>query len=63
MSGFLEHYLEIVASPAHLAAELTFIIVVDVVIVGILMPLLRRLVRREHNRIDAEHGVINHGNR
>lgn len=61
MIEFLHHYGEIVSDPAHVAAELTFIVVIDGLILGLLAPLARRLVRREHNRLDREHGVVNHG--
>ena len=76
MSHFVEEYLHIVSDPAHLAAELTFMVVIDLVVLGIFFPLLKaaasRVARRsvaavveqrvlaEHAAIDAEHGVEPH---
>ncbi len=53
----LHEYLDILTDPAHGLAEVTFTVLVDVLGVGLLWPLVRRLIRREHTIIDAEHGV------
>lgn len=61
MNEFLHHYREIVTDLPHLAAEVTFVIVIDVVFLGIVWPFMKRrwsrALRREHAAIDAEHGV------
>lgn len=61
MNEILHHYLEILSDPAHLMAEVTLMLVVDVLFLGLIWPLLRKAIKREHLTIDAEHGVLNHG--
>ena len=72
-SGLWSETWEILTDPAHLIAEVTFS-VLDVLIFGILVPLVWSLARRknrreieaivdkrvraEHLAIDREHGVI-----
>lgn len=64
MTEFLHHYTEILTDPAHLAVEVTLMLVVDVLFLGLMWPLFQRMARRvahrEHLKIDAEHG-IEHG--
>lgn len=64
-TDFAQEWWHIVTDPAHAAAEVTFMLVADVLFAMILWPLikvaLKRAVKREHNKIDAEHGVENHG--
>ncbi len=57
MTEFLGHYLEILSDPAHLAVEVTIMLVVDVLFLGLIWPLIRKAIHREHRLIDAEHGV------
>lgn len=57
MSAFLGEYAHIVTDLPHLAAEVTFMLVIDVLVLGCVWPLLKRLVDRAHARIDEEHGV------
>lgn len=65
LSDFMEHYWEILSDPAHLAVEVTLMLVVDVIFLGLVWPLMSRWVRnhihrdleREHLALDAEHGV------
>ncbi len=47
----IHEYLHIVTDPAHLAAEITFILFTDVLIGLVLWPLAKRAVRRH----DTEH--------
>ena len=60
----LHHYWEILSDPAHLLAEVTLMLLVDVLFLGMIWPFLRRSVdrriRHEHKVIDAEHGVGEH---
>lgn len=56
MNEFLSHFMELVSDPAHLAFEVFTTLVMEVAILGFLWPLIRRSIRREHHRIDAEHG-------
>jgi len=58
---FLAAWWHIVADPAHMAAEVTFMILVDLLFLGLIWPLLKRAIVREHHKIDSEHGVENHG--
>lgn len=61
MSEFLHHTMEIVTDPAHLAAEVLLMLVVDGLVLGLIAPFIGRAiakrVHREHLAIDAEHGV------
>lgn len=57
MNEILRHYAELITDPAHTLVELTFNLVVDGLLLGILWPLLKRRFRREHEVLDAEHGV------
>lgn len=57
----MEHFLELLSDPAHLAFELFFSLVFDLLILGIIMPFVVKYVKTkvlsEHRKIDAEHGV------
>lgn len=65
MSEFFEHYVEILSDPAHLAVELTLMLLVDILFLGMILPFMKRFldhrIRREHQKLDDEHGVKNHG--
>ncbi len=65
MDDFLHHYYEILSDPAHLAVEVTLMLVVDGLVLGLLWPLFRRLIDhrldRHHAQVDAEHGITHHG--
>ncbi|AEV87167.1 hypothetical protein ACWT_6153 [Actinoplanes sp. SE50] len=51
MIHFLHHYTEIMTDPAHFAAEITMMLLVDVLFLGLIWPLLRRAIdRRVQNR-------------
>lgn len=55
--NILREYLEIITNPAHSMVEFTFILVIDGLFLGVVWPLFKRAVRREHQKIDIEHGV------
>lgn len=61
MNDFLHHYVEILSDPAHLAVELTLMLLVDVLVLGLLWPCARRAINKrihaEHAAIDREHGI------
>lgn len=61
MGEFLHHYTELMSDPAHMAVELTFILVIDGLFLGLIWPLIRKAinkrVEREHAVLDKEHGV------
>lgn len=65
MTEFWHHFTEIVTDPAHAAAEIFFMLVIDGLLLGVVVPLLKRSLTRtlrrdihfEHHVIDAEHGV------
>ena len=63
--GFLAEYWEIMTDPAHVAVELTFLVVVDGILVGLLWPLIRRFLdaklHTQHEQFDLEHGIHHHG--
>lgn len=62
---FLHHYGEIMTDPAHLLAEISLMLLIDVLLLGIVWPFMKsrvnkavdRRVMAEHKVIDAEHGV------
>jgi hypothetical protein len=64
MHKFWEEYLHILSNPAHLAVEITLMILLDVILLGLIVPFLKRSIStsllREHARIDKEHGIFHH---
>lgn len=61
MNDFFHHYIEILRDPAHLAVELTLMLLVDVLVLGLLWPWVRHAINKrihaEHQTIDREHGI------
>lgn len=61
MGEFFHHYVEILSDPAHLAVEVTLMLLVDVLFLGMIWPVVKRSmnkrVKAEHYVIDNEHGV------
>lgn len=57
MDHLLHAYTEILTDPAHTLVELTYV-GIDLVLIQRVQAGCRRLMRREHRRIDAEHGVV-----
>lgn len=53
----LHELLHLMTNPAHLMFEVLTDIVFDVLLVGLIWPLALRRLHREHEVIDAEHGV------
>lgn len=76
MHGFFAEYLHIISDPAHFAAEVTFMLILDGIVLGIFFPLLKaaaakvarnsvaavveQRVMAEHAALDAEHGIPAH---
>lgn len=52
---------DILTDPAHIGAEFISHVIYDVLLGLLALPLFRRYVKREHNKIDAEHGIDDHG--
>lgn len=63
--GFVAEYWEILSNPAHLAVEITLMFLIDVLLLGLLWPLVRRFIdarlHRQHEEFDREHGIEHHG--
>lgn len=60
MSDFLTQYAEIMSDPAHLAVEFTFVLLDYLAINWVASRIkahFHRDLAREHQRLDAEHGV------
>ena len=57
MGEIWHHYIEIMSDPAHLLAEVSLMLLIDVLFLGMVWPLMKRAIHREHQIIDAEHGV------
>lgn len=69
MGEVLNEYGHLMSDPAHLMAEFTLMLLVDVLFLGVLVPFFWPLIKRrlakivdarvaaEHKVIDAEHGV------
>lgn len=53
METIFTEYLHVISDPAHILAELTFILAESIVIGAILTPLIKRWVRRHDEK---EHG-------
>lgn len=62
MNEFLSHFGELVSDPAHLAFEVFTTLVIEGLLLGLLWPLVKRHfhrdIRQEHQRIEAEHGLV-----
>jgi hypothetical protein len=63
--GFFAEYWEILSNPAHMAVEITLMFLIDVILLGLLWPLVRRFIEarlhRQHEQFDREHGIHHHG--
>lgn len=46
MNEVWSEYVHLMSDPAHVAVEVTFILLVDVILLGLLWPLIKRWVRR-----------------
>ena len=62
--GFFEEYVSLLTDPAHIALELTFLVTVDLLLVGLLWPLIKRFLdvklHKQHEQFDREHGIHHH---
>lgn len=60
--SILQEYLEIIKNPAHTLVELSYIVVVDIILLGICWPLIKghfhRDIKVAHEVLDEEHGVV-----
>jgi hypothetical protein len=63
--GFLHEYWSILTDPAHVSVEITLMILLDGLLLGVLWPLIRRylhhVLERQHAALDEEHGIVHHG--
>ena len=63
--NFFQAYWHILSDPAHVAVEITLTILLDVVLLGMFWPMLKTYVNsrlaRQHEQLDAEHGITHHG--
>ena len=63
--NFFQAYWHILSDPAHVAVEITLTILLDVVLLGMFWPMLKTYVnsrlQRQHEQLDAEHGITHHG--
>jgi hypothetical protein len=61
---FLHEYWSILTDPAHVAVEITLTILLDVVLLGMLWPLIKGYfnarLARQHELLDKEHGIVHH---
>jgi hypothetical protein len=64
MDEFFHHYTEILTDPAHLAVEVTLMLLVDVLFLGLIWPFFKgyfeRKLAHQHQLLDAEHGIVHH---
>lgn len=51
MSEFLAHYVEILRDPAHLAVEVTLMVLVDGLFLGLVWPFAKRAIRRHDRQV------------
>ena len=65
MNDFLHHYVEILSDPAHLAVEVTLMVLVDIIFLGSVWPFIKRHFHKDlaeqHQVLDREHGIAFHG--
>jgi hypothetical protein len=63
--NFIQGYWHILSDPAHLAVEVTLTILLDVVLLGMFWPMIKTYINsrlaRQHEQLDAEHGISHHG--
>ena len=63
--GFPHEYWSILTDPAHVAVEVTLMILLDGLLLGVLWPLIRaylhHVLERQHAALDEEHGIVHHG--
>ncbi|QIN94085.1 hypothetical protein PP459_gp148 [Streptomyces phage Wakanda] len=61
MGEVFHHYVELLSDPAHLMVELTFILVIDGLFLGLVWPLVKKSINKrveaEHAVLDREHGI------
>lgn len=58
MSTILDHYREIMTDPAHLMAEVSLMLIVDVLFMGVMWPFIRRMVRRHDREIHGTPAIV-----
>lgn len=62
----LHEYVHIMSDPAHLMAEISLMLIIDVLFLGFVWPfmslrvnrIVERRVAAEHKVLDAEHGIV-----
>ena len=63
--SFLHEYWSILTDPAHVSVEITLMILLDGLLLGVLWPLIRKylnhVLERQHAALDEEHGIVHHG--
>lgn len=61
MHHFFNEYFHILSDPAHLAVEITLMLLLDVLVLGLFWPLARKFINMKihqaHHVLDKEHGV------
>jgi NhaP-type Na+/H+ or K+/H+ antiporter len=60
VSEFRTHFMELMTDPAHLAFEVATTIIFALLAQLVTWPVVARRIRREHTKIDAEHGIVDH---
>jgi len=62
--NFFQAYWHIFTDPAHFAVEVTLTLLLDVLLIGVLLPMAKTYVnsrlQRQHDELDAEHGIHHH---
>ena len=63
--NFIQAYWHILSDPAHIAVELTLMLLLDGLLLGLAWPAIKQYVnyrlQRQHEQLDAEHGITHHG--
>lgn len=57
----LHDYWSVLTDPGHTMAEVTYDVLIYVILTFVWQKGIKRLIHREHLKIDAEHGVEFHG--
>ena len=44
-----DQYIELLSNPAHWAFEITLIVLIDIILLGVAWPIIKKMIRRHDN--------------
>lgn len=57
MSEIFDEYIHVLSNPGHILAEITFMIILDVLILGLVWPFMSKFIKR---KVHQEHKKDSH---